>query len=1000
MKLNKLNKIGEGAFSQVWLAEDPDKKKVVIKKYHENCLDNARREFIFLNAVESSQFVSSFGFSEQKREVYLEYVQGVHPDYKNFKSEADFGRFAYWLSFALLQLHTKGICFNDLKPENIILKDNQFPILIDLGLATPVNFNDSLFRGSPAYAAPEKFMNTRNSYATDIFALGMLFLQLKTGILPADKFTEKQYKSYILNENKWNNLINKQIEDPIIRKMLFFSPYKRIALIDILLYFKNKINVGSKLPLAGIINQYLFPEQDHIADLLLKKSNLDYDSIDELPKIIERATLKLETSQKRSYILRESEFLYQPEIFYKKLLPNFKTSNDLIREEEANFIVVRDLQTQKLDLFNQMERKPNTFVLNKVANSNLAYVSKNEYNHLLNILGFDKAQKEESLKTYLPTKPYLVRVEMLNKIADDTTRYDDVSPILDLLSTLKVSIPYFFFAKLFNKRKINKIVSNSLTELSGTSIKFTGTRSKNKLNEELIIDFKKIAELNECWNIALRCDFLLGDFQASLKTTNKYLKFLIKNEYYTTALEIIDDFNQHYSKLTLSLKRKKAFLLRKQGKPEKALDYYRSIKVSSDSIQRAVLLSDMAVIFQEMDDLEQAERLYDDIIPIFKNKDEIKSLLRSHNNLGVIQVEKNDFSAARDTFLNLLENAEINNDKQFITMAHLNLADVYLRKGDWKQSLAQAEIAAEMGAKYKKKTIEVWAQIFGLLAQWALGRFEPLQKAIKSLRDDEKLKENHQLRTNLLIALLPVAQSLDLKLAQSLFDKLPEDYLDGKKAAIETFWFNLKNKNFLNAVKISKNLKNRKIGAIASACLKNEQNLVLENLEKLLTENDIFNFMVCGYNISDYFASNNEKTRKYVNKFAKLHDFAPIKLINSNKTKSKVPENMHILWEVMSIIYGNESFRKTMESVLAGIIRITELERAVYFDFEENEPFPKFGLNRSLDQININEIKISSTVLKETIKLGHIRFFNNLQEDIPFDIKSNIFGMRLRTAVC
>lgn len=82
---------------------------------------------------------------------------------------------------ALSYLHSIGLVYNDLKPENIMLTEEQLE-LIDLGAVSRVNSFGYLY-GTPGYQAPE-IVRTGPTIATDIYTVGRtlaaLTLNLRT----------------------------------------------------------------------------------------------------------------------------------------------------------------------------------------------------------------------------------------------------------------------------------------------------------------------------------------------------------------------------------------------------------------------------------------------------------------------------------------------------------------------------------------------------------------------------------------------------------------------------------------------------------------------------------------------------------------------------------------------------------------------------------------------------------------------------------------------------
>ncbi|MEI7914048.1 MAG: serine/threonine-protein kinase PknG [Mycobacteriaceae bacterium] len=70
---------------------------------------------------------------------------------------------------ALGYLHSIGLCYNDLKPENIMVTEEQLK-LIDLGAASRINSFGYLY-GTPGYQAPE-IVRTGPTVASDIYTVG------------------------------------------------------------------------------------------------------------------------------------------------------------------------------------------------------------------------------------------------------------------------------------------------------------------------------------------------------------------------------------------------------------------------------------------------------------------------------------------------------------------------------------------------------------------------------------------------------------------------------------------------------------------------------------------------------------------------------------------------------------------------------------------------------------------------------------------------------------
>ena len=176
----------------------------------------AMAERQFLAEVVHPQIVQIFNFVEHTDRrgdpvgyIVMEYIggQSLRRSLKDGKSEklpvAE--AIAYLLEIlpALSYLHSIGLVYNDLKPENIMLTEEQLK-LIDLGAVSRINSFGYLY-GTPGFQAPE-IVRTGPTIATDIYTVGRtlaaLTLNLRTRNgryvdgLPDDDPVLKTYDSF------------------------------------------------------------------------------------------------------------------------------------------------------------------------------------------------------------------------------------------------------------------------------------------------------------------------------------------------------------------------------------------------------------------------------------------------------------------------------------------------------------------------------------------------------------------------------------------------------------------------------------------------------------------------------------------------------------------------------------------------------------------------------------------------------------------------------------
>ncbi len=118
--------------------------------------------------------------------------------------------------------------FRDLKPANIMLRDNGKIALIDFGIMRCYDSkkkSDTACFGTKGYAAPEQFGRRQSDARTDIYALGMTLHHLLTGVGPNSKKYEYRPVRQI------NPLISSELEG-IIDKCVAISPSARYDSCD------------------------------------------------------------------------------------------------------------------------------------------------------------------------------------------------------------------------------------------------------------------------------------------------------------------------------------------------------------------------------------------------------------------------------------------------------------------------------------------------------------------------------------------------------------------------------------------------------------------------------------------------------------------------------------------------------------------------------------------------------------------------------------------------
>jgi DNA-binding NarL/FixJ family response regulator len=104
-------------------------------------------------------------------------------------TEAEALRYVEHIASALRVVHHAGILHRDLKPPNVMLRENDDIALIDFGLARNLegglqSTRTGVLRGSPYYMSPEQALGEELDSRTDLYSLGIIFYEMLTGRKP------------------------------------------------------------------------------------------------------------------------------------------------------------------------------------------------------------------------------------------------------------------------------------------------------------------------------------------------------------------------------------------------------------------------------------------------------------------------------------------------------------------------------------------------------------------------------------------------------------------------------------------------------------------------------------------------------------------------------------------------------------------------------------------------------------------------------------------------
>ncbi|CAJ1970835.1 unnamed protein product [Sphenostylis stenocarpa] len=179
-----------------------------LDKEDKECAKAFCRELMIANSLHNTNVVPLVGFcidSEEGLFLVYKYVSGgslehhLHGRKKSVKGSSSLPwsvryKVAIRIAEAVAYLHNgteRCVVHRDIKPSNILLSSKKIPKLCDFGLATwtsapSVPFLCKTVKGTFGYLAPEYFQHGRVSDKTDVYALGVVLLELLTGRKPIE----------------------------------------------------------------------------------------------------------------------------------------------------------------------------------------------------------------------------------------------------------------------------------------------------------------------------------------------------------------------------------------------------------------------------------------------------------------------------------------------------------------------------------------------------------------------------------------------------------------------------------------------------------------------------------------------------------------------------------------------------------------------------------------------------------------------------------------------
>lgn len=209
--LKRIKLLGEGLFGKVWLVE-ADKAKIgqednlfALKSQSKaddtrgrDALDAIRKEIQVMKDLDHPNIATLMQTFEDDDSLYM--LMGFLPggellgriyqetptgDLSSGMCEDHARFYSYVIADTLAFIHSRDYVFRDLKPENVMIDADGYPVIVDFGFTKHIPEGKTYtFCGTPNYVAPEVILSSGHNRSVDHWALGITLYEIVVGENP------------------------------------------------------------------------------------------------------------------------------------------------------------------------------------------------------------------------------------------------------------------------------------------------------------------------------------------------------------------------------------------------------------------------------------------------------------------------------------------------------------------------------------------------------------------------------------------------------------------------------------------------------------------------------------------------------------------------------------------------------------------------------------------------------------------------------------------------
>lgn len=244
--LKKHRILGVGTFGKVWLVTNGNSKEAFALKIqrkrtllqHQQ-VEGVLREMRVMAKLDHPFVLKLMNVYQDAESVLMlvKLIQGgelysiMKKSRRNIVQERDAKFYASGILEGLSYMHSYSVLYRDLKPENVLINKDGYPVIVDLGFAKEVPDKTFTLCGTPWYIAPEVILGRGHDKACDHWSWAILVHEMVSGDTPFASSGSDQmtlFKAIVRGNFKISRRCNDIVAD-LVNRILVTKPSNRLG---------------------------------------------------------------------------------------------------------------------------------------------------------------------------------------------------------------------------------------------------------------------------------------------------------------------------------------------------------------------------------------------------------------------------------------------------------------------------------------------------------------------------------------------------------------------------------------------------------------------------------------------------------------------------------------------------------------------------------------------------------------------------------------------------